>query len=437
MRHAADSAQERSSGDPDGGTASTGLQGYEWLVGTRYLRSARRGFVSLIAVISVVGLMLGVAVLIVVLSVMNGFERELRSRILSVTSHATLMGLEGTLPDWRRAQAFALRTPGVEHAVPYVEVQSMLAAGPRVIGAAVRGVDPAAEAATLGILRRLRDVQATELAPGSWNVVLGSALAQELGVRRGDRIVVMAPQGVATPDGVVPRMRRFTVAGTFESGMYEFDRGLALVNLADAQRVFRMGQEVSGLRLALAEPLEAARTVRELALALRGEFYVSDWTRNHAAFFQSIELTKSLMFLILLMIVAVAAFNLVATLVMVVKEKQPDIAILRTLGAGPRNILGTFAIQGVLIGLAGTLAGALLGIAISSQLEAIVHGIERLFDIQFLDARVYLMSDLPAAVQWPDVLKVCGAAFVMCALATLYPAWRASRTQPAEVLRHD
>ncbi len=411
--------------------------GYEWLVGTRYLRAARRGFVSLIAAISVLGLMLGIAVLIVVLSVMNGFEGELRSRILSVTSHATLMGMEGTLPDWQRARAMALRTPGVERAVPYVEVQSMLAVGPRVLGAAVRGIDPAQEVGTLGLLQRLRDVQAAELQPGSWRIILGSALAADLGAKRGDRLIVMAPQGSATPDGLVPRMRSFTVAGTFESGMYEFDRGLALINLADAQRVFRLGREVSGLRLALSDPMRAPQTVRELALAMKGSYYVSDWTRNHASFFQSIELTKSLMFIILLMIVAVAAFNLVATLVMVVKEKQSDIAILRTLGAGPRNVLGTFAIQGILIGLAGTLGGAALGVLVATQLESLVHGLERALGTSFLDAKVYLMSDLPAAVQLNDVLRVCGVAFALCALATLYPAWRASRTQPAEVLRHD
>ena len=411
---------------------------YEWLIGTRYLRSAqRRGFVSFVAAMSVVGLTLGVAVLIVVLSVMNGFERELRSRILSVTSHATLMGLEGSLPDWRAARVTALRTPGVEQAVPYVEAQAMLAAGTRVVGAAVRGIDPAEEVKAVGLVQRLRDATATDLAPGAWRIVLGSALAAELGVSKGDGVVVIAPEGVATPDGIAPRMRRFTVAGTFESGMYEFDRGLALVNIADAARLYRLGDRVTGVRLALTDPLRAPATVRDLALALGGGFFVSDWTRNHANFFQSIELTKSLMFVILLMIVGVAAFNIVATLVMIVKEKQPDIAILRTLGAGPRNILLTFAIQGTLIGLAGTLAGAALGTLLAHQLQGLVHGLERLLGIQFLDAQVYFMSDLPAHVEMRDVLQVCGVAFLMCTLATLYPAWRAARTEPADALRHD
>jgi lipoprotein-releasing system permease protein len=411
---------------------------YEWLIGTRYLRSTqRRGFVSFVALISVAGLMLGVAVLIVVLSVMNGFERELRTRILSVTSHATLMGIDGALPDWRAARTAALRTPGVQQAVPYIEAQAMLAHGPRVLGTAIRGVDAREERKAVGLAGRIRDGRLEDLAPGSWKIILGAVLAQELGVRRGDTVVLIAPEGVATPDGIVPRMRRFTVAGTFDSGMYEFDRGLALIDLADAARLYRYGDRVTGVRLALADPLRAPQVVHDLAVRLGGGFFVSDWTRNHANFFRSIELTKSLMFVILLMIVGVAAFNIVATLVMIVKEKQSDIAILRTLGAGPRNILATFAIQGTIIGLVGTLAGAALGTLISGNLQALVHGLEALTGVQFLDARVYLMSDLPAHVEWLDVLRVCGVAFVLCAAATLYPAWRAARTAPAEALRHD
>ena len=417
---------------------SMAVSSYEWLIGTRYLRSAhRRGFVSFVALISVAGLMLGVAVLIVVLSVMNGFERELRARILSVTSHATLMGLEGALPDWRAARTVALRTPGVREAVPYVEAQAMVANGPRVVGTAVRGVDPAEERRAVGLAQHVSGGRLEDLQPGAWRIILGAALATELGVEVGGTVVLIAPEGAATPDGIVPRMRRFTVAGTFESGMYEFDRGLALVHLADAARIYRLGDRVTGLRLALDDPFRAPETVRNLALELGGGFYVSDWTRNHANFFRSIELTKSMMFVILLMIVGVAAFNIVATLVMIVKEKQQDIAILRTLGAGPRNVLATFALQGTLIGLAGTLAGAALGVLLSNNLQSLVHALERLLGMQFLDERVYFMSDLPAYVEWLDVAQICGVAFLLCALATLYPAWRAARTQPAEALRHD
>src|SRR5581483_12395389 len=248
---------------------------------------------------------------------------------------------------------------------------------------------------------------------------------------------LMAPEGTATPGGVVPRMRRFKVTGIFDSGVYEFDRGLALIHMQDAARIYHLGNAVTGVRLAMRDPMQAHAAVQQIAYALGGNFYVSDWTLNHANFFRSIEITKSIMFVILLMAVGVAAFNIVATLVMIVKEKQTDIAILRTLGAGPRNVLLMFAIQGVVIGLAGTVLGALLGIVLSDNLQAIIDALQRLIGVQFLDASVYLMNELPAYVEWSDLLKVCAVAFLLCALATVYPAWRASRTQPAEALRHE
>jgi lipoprotein-releasing system permease protein len=321
--------------------------------------------------------------------------------------------------------------------VPYIEAQAMIANRQRAIGTLVRGVLPDEERRATGLAQRLTSGSIDDLQPGDYRIVLGSALAHELGVGPGDTVLVMAPEGTATPIGIVPRTKVFKVSGIFESGMYEFDRGLALVHMADAARLYRLGKDVTGIRLALDDALTAPATVRKLALALGGGFFVSDWTRNHANFFRSIELTKSMMFVILLMIVAVAAFNIVATLVMIVKEKQSDIAILRTLGAGPGNILATFAIQGVLIGLAGTALGAVTGIAIAANLQSIIRGLESLLGTQFLDARVYYMSDLPAFVEWPDVAQVCFVAFALCALATLYPAWRASRTAPAEALRHD
>ena len=411
---------------------------WEWHVGTRYLRSAhRRGFVSFVAGISIVGLMLGVAVLIVVLSVMNGFERELRSRILAVTSHATLSGLEGALEDWEGARSVALAAPGVTHAVPYVEAQGMIVAERRVLGTRIRGIEPVLEREATGFDERLQGARLEDLEAGRWRVILGARLAEELGVRRGDTVVLMAPEGSATPEGVVPRVRRLNVIGTFESGMYEYDRGLVLMHRADAARLYRLAEAVTGLRLTLEDPMRAPTTVRDLALALGGGFFVSDWTRDHANFFQSIELTKGLLFVILLVIVAVAAFNIVSTLVMIVKEKQGDIALLRTLGASPRGILTTFALQGTLIGFAGTGAGILLGIVLAWNVERIVHGLEALLGITFLDAKVYFMSDLPVQVIWQDVLQVGGVAFVLCALATIYPAWRAARTLPSEALRHD
>ena len=389
------------------------MSAYEWLIGTRYLRSThRRGFVSFVAVMSVCGLMLGVATLIVVLSVMNGFERELRNRILSVTSHATLMGLDGTLADWQSLQRRVQQQPGVQAVVPYIESQAMLANGQRMAGAAVRGVLPEEEGRATGLAQHMVAGALSDLKDGSYAIILGAALAHELNARVGDSIVLIAPQGTATPTGVVPRMRRFHVTG--------------------------MGEGVTGLRLALDDPLRAPATVRRLALALGGPgYYVSDWTQDHANFFRSIEITKSMMFVILLMLVAVAAFNIVATLVMIVKEKQTDIAIVRTLGAGPANVLLTFAVQGVLIGLAGTLLGAALGSVLAHNLQALVAGLEHLLGTQFLDARVYYMSDLPAYVEGADVLKVCAVAFILCTLATLYPAWRASRNTPAEALRHE
>jgi len=411
---------------------------YEWLIGTRYLRSThRRGFVSFVAIVSVLGLALGVATLITVLSVMNGFQREIRNRILSVTSHATMMGFEGNLSDWQTLRDKVLKQPGVQAAAPYIEEQAMLANGAHIDGATVRGVLPADEINTDGLAQRIIDGTLSDLKPGEYNTILGSALARDLNVKVGGTVVLIAPDGIATPTGVVPRMRRFRVVGILDSGMYEIDRAVALVQMDDAARLFRLDSKVTGLRLALKDPLRAPSTVRKVALAVGGNFYVKDWTMDHESFFRSIDSMKKIMFIILFMIVGVAAFNIVATLVMIVKEKQTDIAILRTLGAGPPNVLLTFAVQGVLIGLAGTLLGALLGKVISDHLGTLVGGLERLFNTQFIDAKVYYISDLPTYVEGSDVLQICGVAFVLCALATIYPAWRASRTAPAQALRHE
>jgi lipoprotein-releasing system permease protein len=411
---------------------------YEWLLGTRYLRSTRgRGFLSFISVVSALGLAVGVAVLIVVLSVMNGFERELKTRILTVTSHATLTGLQGSLQDWRRDQAQALQMPGVVAAVPYIEAQALLMHGAHTAGTTIRGVLPDEERRAVGLADRIQGGRIEDLSDGAYRIILGDALAAALAAGIGDDLVLIAPQGNATPAGIEPRMRRFRVAGIFHSGMYEYDRGLALVRLQDAARVYQLGDAVTGVRLALKDAFLAPRIVRDLAVGLGGGYYVSDWTRVHSNFFRSIEITKSMLFVILLLVVAVAAFNIVAALVMVVKEKRSDIAILRTLGARPRSILAAFSIQGAFIGLAGTSAGAALGLILAANLEALVHGLERVLGTHFLDAKVYFMSDLPAHAEVGDVLRICGVAFALCALATLYPAWRAAGTQPAEALRHD
>ncbi len=411
---------------------------YEWLLGVRSLSSGRRrGFLSFITVISTLGLALGVAVLLVVMSVMNGFESELRQRILAVTSHATLMGLESSMPDWQAARTRALTLPGVKAAVPYIESRAVLTHGERLAATQLRGVLPPEEVASGGLAMTVRQGDWLALAPGQFGIVLGEALADELQAKLGDEVVAIVPLGSVTPAGVTPRMRSFRVIGLFASGMYEYDRGLALIHAQDAAKLYRMGNDMSGVRLTLDDPLNAATTVRQLAVELGGGYFVSDWTRNHANFFSSIRMTKSMLFVILSMIVAIAAFNIVATLVMVVKDKQTDIAILRTLGAGPRNILAAFMVQGVVIGVVGVGLGVLLGSLLATNVESIVHFIEKVGGVQFLDARVYFMSDLPAEVRARDIGQVAGVALLLCAVATLYPAWRASRVHPAQALRHD
>jgi lipoprotein-releasing system permease protein len=322
-------------------------------------------------------------------------------------------------------------------AVPYVEAQALLMHGAHTAGTTIRGVLPEQERRAVGLAERIQGGRIEDLTDGGYRIILGDALATALAVQVGDDLVLIAPQGNATPAGIEPRMRRFRVAGIFHSGMYEYDRGLALLQMRDAARVYQLGDAVTGIRLTLNDAFLAPRVVRDLALSLGGGYFVSDWTRVHSNFFRSIEITKSMLFVILLLVVAVAAFNIVAALVMVVKEKRSDIAILRTLGAGPRNILAAFSIQGAFIGLAGTSAGAALGLILAANLEALVHGLERLLGTHFLDAKVYFMSDLPAHAELGDVVRICSVAFALCALATLYPAWRAAGTQPAEALRHD
>jgi lipoprotein-releasing system permease protein len=411
---------------------------YELLIGRRYLRASRGNrFISFISVISMVGVAIGVAVLIVVLSVMNGFEQELRGRILSLTAHATISGFDGRITDWRSLVTKAQENPEIIAAAPYIEDQVLLVAGDKSSGAAVAGVLPEEERKVAAIAERMREGSFDALTPGSFDIVLGAELAKALNVTVGGRVVIATPQPVITPIGVMARMRTFKVIGIFESGMYEFDRNFAYIHLADAAKLYRMGKDVTGLRLKLQDMFAAPRVVRDLALSLGGGYYIDDWTRKHANFFRSIQLTKSVMFVILLLVVAVAAFNIISTLVMVVKDKQSDIAILRTIGATPRSILAIFMTQGTTIGLIGTLGGVALGVLIATNLESLVHGLEAVLGTQFLDAKVYFMSDLPATVQWPDILKISATAFGLCCLSTLYPSWRAARTQPAQALRHD
>ncbi len=411
---------------------------YEWLVGLRYLRARTHNrFVSFISTISIVGVAVGVAVLIVVLSVMNGFERELRERILGMTAHGSLVGFGEGLADWESLQARVESRPGVAAAAPFIEGEAMLLNGESASGAQVRGILPSEEGRVSKLADKLVDGRLGDLEAGAWGVVLGSALARELGAGVGDRVVMAISQGNVTPAGLVPRLRRMTVTGIFEAGMYEFDRNLAFVHMHDAARLWRTGERVTGLRLSLDDMFRAPVLVRQVAVDLGGGFYVNDWTRQHANFFRSIQLSKQMMFTILLLVVAVAAFNIVSTLVMVVKDKQGDIAILRTLGTTPASVMAIFMIQGTLIGLAGTLAGLVLGSVLAVNVEAFVHALEAVTNTRFLAADVYFITDLPAELRLPDLAKVCGTAFVLSVISTVYPAWRAARTQPAEALRYE
>jgi lipoprotein-releasing system permease protein len=411
---------------------------YETLLGLRYIRS-RSGnrFISFISMISMLGIAVGVAVLIIVLSVVNGFETELRSRILSMTSHAAVSGYEEGFEDWEGAREVALGDARVVAAAPFIEGEGMLVAGERVSGVAVRGVLPDEELAVSGIGDRMTLGQLTDLAAGQYGIVLGVTLAEELGVSAGDRVILAINQGTITPAGVMPRLRRFRVTGLFEAGMYEYDRGVAFIHMADAARLYRMDEDVSGLRLRLDDLFQAPVVVRDVARALGSSLYVTDWTRQHRNFFRSIALSKRMLFTVLLLVVAVAAFNIVSTLVMVVKDKQADIAILRTLGASPRSIMTVFTIQGTLIGTLGILGGVVLGVLVALNTETLVHGLETILNTQFLSPDVYFISDLPSEIRMGDLLSVCGTAIVLCAISTIYPAWRGARTQPAEALRYE
>jgi lipoprotein-releasing system permease protein len=412
--------------------------GYEYWVGARYVRS-RSGnrFVSLISAISMLGIAIAVAVLIVVLSVVNGFERELRDRLLAMSAHATIEDPAGRIRDWPARVAAAMENPRVIAAAPYVEGQGLLVHGERLSGAELRGIDPELENGVSGIGKLMTDGELSSLAPGAFGIVLGIELARELQVTVGDRVTVTLAEGIVTPVGVMPRNKRFTVTGTYRVGMYEFDRRLAFVNLSDAARLYRLDGNVSGVRLAVSDIYRAPEIVREVAMEAGGGVLVSDWTRRHVNFFRSIQITKSILFVILLMVVAVAAFNIVSTLVMVVKDKQSDIAILKTAGARPSSILKIFVTQGTIIGIVGTAAGLVLGVFLTLNLEAIVGFMETTFGIKFLAADVYFISDLPAELRTGDVVRICAIALVLALLSTIYPAWRGARTLPAEALRYE
>ena len=407
-------------------------------IGSRYVRSrSRNSFVSLISAISMLGIAIAVLVLIVVMSVVNGFERELKDRLLAMTAHASIEGVDGDLAESNILRDVALNNERVSAAAPFIDGKALLVAGKQLSGAELRGIEPELEDTVSGISGVMQEGALDALQSGTFNIVLGVELAEALRVGAGDKVTVTLAQGMVTPAGVIPRTKRFTVSGIYRVGMYEFDRRLAFISLGDAQRLYRKKNTVTGVRLAVTDIYAAPNIVREVARDHGALVLVNDWTRRHVNFFRSIQITKSILFVILLMVIAVAAFNIVSTLVMVVKDKQSDIAILRTIGTKPFSILKIFITQGSIVGITGTLLGVIGGVAIALNLESIVGFFETIFGIKFLAADVYFISDLPSELKIGDVVRIAAIALVLALVSTLYPAWVAARTAPAEALRYD
>jgi lipoprotein-releasing system permease protein len=413
-------------------------QPYELSIAMRYLRArSSHSFISFISAVSMIGIGLAVAVLIVVLSVMNGFENELQQRILGMISDATIGRYDGPLDDWSALREQALDRPDVDAAAPFVEGQGMAVAGEALAGVLVRGVDPALERDVSSIANVLTQGSLEALVPSSYSVLIGRDLAATLGVGLGDEIVLVLAEGTVTLAGLFPRYRSFTVGGIFEAGMYEYDRGLVFVHFADASRLFRTGGRATGLRLNVTDIYAATELARALVDARGGNYYVEDWTRQHYTYFRSIQLQKAIMFVILSLVIAVAAFNIVSTLMMVVRDKRGDIAILRSFGATPRSIMVVFAAQGTLIGVVGTVFGVLLAMLVTSQLDNLVAVLEASFGIDLLSAEVYFLSDLPTQLRPLEIAQIGALALGLGVVATFYPALAAARQPPAEALRYE
>lgn len=407
-------------------------------IGLRYLRAKRRnGFISFISMASILGIIIGVIALITTIAVMTGFQQELRDRILGMVAHATVSGIEGPVPDWQRAVALAEQDPRVHGAAPYVEMEALLAASTRQ-GAIVRGVLPAHEARVSELTTKMKTGRLDELTNGGFRIVLGTELARQLGVGVGDAVNVFVSAATNTPVGAIPRAKRFTVVGTFEAGAPEYDLGLAVIHLSDAQRLARMGEGVSGVRLRLADMWNAWEVARDLRDRMDGYYRVRSWETDHANFFRALKTEKVVMFILLSLVIAIAAFNLVSSLVMLVQDKQSDIAILRTLGLSPGSVMRVFVTQGAVIGVIGVTVGVVGGVLLASNLTAIVQFFERLTGTEVMPADVYYISGgVPSIVVIEDVVVVVLVSLSLCFLATLYPAWRASRTDPATALRYE
>ena len=414
---------------------------YELILGWRYTRAGRatrrNGFISFISGVSMLGIALGVAALIIVLSVMNGFQKEVRDRMLGVVSHVEIFAPGGAaLPDPALTMEEARRIPQVIGAATFIAAQGLIARGEDMKGTIVRGIDPAREHEVTDLAGDSKTTGLDKLIPGEFNIVLGGELARALGVRMGEQVTLISPSGQVTPAGVVPRLKQMTVVGTFDSGHFEYDSALVMIHQEDAARIFRL-EGPTGIRLKLKDLHQAREVAQQLANSLSGDLLIRDWTRQNRTWFAAVQLEKRMMFIILTLIVAVAAFNLVSTLVMTVTDKRADIAILRTLGASPKSIMGIFVVQGAMVGVIGTIGGLLLGLGIAFNIDVIVPALERALNASFLPKDIYLINRMPSDPQSTDIVPIAVISLVLAFVATLYPSWRASRVNPAEALRYE
>lgn len=412
---------------------------YELFIGLRYTRAKKRNhFISFISLISLMGITLGMTALITVMSVMNGFQKEVRTRILGVASHVQIGSIHGNLSHWQQTAEEAVKHPSVEAAAPYVNAQGMLSHNQVVQGVVVRGILPTMEDKVADFAKMMVSGELDHLVPGEFGIVIGMELARSMGTFVGDKIVLISPQGQVTPAGILPRLKQFNVVGIFEAGHFEYDSGLVLIHMFDAQKLYRMeNDDVSGVRLKLKDLFLAPQVVQELPAMLTIDSYISDWTKQHANYFRAIQIEKRMLSLILALIIAVAAFNIVSTLVMAVTDKESDIAILRTLGASPRSIMKIFIVQGTFIGVFGTILGVAGGMLLAYNVGEVVAFIESVFRIQFLSREIYYISTIPTDPQMADITTVAVTSFILSLLATIYPSYSASKVNPAEALRYE